>query len=215
MDIGLGMQEVTSDGQDIGSIDRLILDPDTNQVKAAVIRKGVFLRRDIEAPRDLLDVLPDGAIRLAATAKEAHSLPEFLPSAYTTPPADYPLPAGYSAESMYVPYGYGLGGLGVTPLGMMTDTAVSREVSAAWRRQDLENAVVQEGSVVLGHDGEQVGEVHQLTFDEQTGVLTHIVVRKGFLFTKDTELPASLIGGVSDGVVTLSAATEEVKSAMA
>jgi len=215
MDIGLDMQVYTSDGQSVGGIDRLILDPGTNQVKAAVIRKGVFLSRDIEAPRAIMGVTADGAIRLSATAKEVHSLPEFLPGAYTTPPADYPLPGGYPAESVYLPYGFGLGGLGATPVGVMADTAESREVRAAWRRQDLENAVIQEGSTVFSREGDKVGEVHQLTFDQQTGELARIVVRKGFIFTKDTELPASLIGGVSDGAVTLSLSAGEVTDAVA
>ena len=57
MDIGLGMSVYTSGGQGIGSVDRLILDPDTNQVKAAVIRKGRFLPHDKEVVRELFDVL--------------------------------------------------------------------------------------------------------------------------------------------------------------
>jgi uncharacterized protein YrrD len=218
MDIELGMSVYTSDGQDVGSIDRLILDPDTNQVKAAVIRKGVLLRHDIEAPREIMDITSDGAIRLSATAAEVHSLPEFLPGAYTTPPADYPLPAGYSSESVYLPYGFGLGGpggLGTTPVGMMPDNAQAREVRAAWHRQDLENAVIQEGSKVVSREEEHIGEVHQLRFNQQTGALTHIVVRWGFIFTMDTELLATMIASVRDGAVTLSVSAAEVKSAMA
>ena len=215
MDIGLGMSVYTSDGQNVGSIDRLILDPDTDQVKAAVIRKGVFLPHDIEAPREIMDSTSDGTIRLSATAAEVHSLPEFLPGAYTTPPADYPLPAGYPSESVYLPYGFGLGGLGATPLGTMPDTAQAREVRAAWHRQDLENAVIQEGSKVFSREEEHVGAVHQLCFDQRTGALTHIVVRRGFIFTKDTELPASTIAAVRDGAVTLSVSAAEAKGAMA
>jgi len=70
MDIGLGMSVYTSDGQGIGSVDRLILDPDTNQVKAAVIRKGTFLPHDKEVIRELMDITPDGNIRLTATAAD-------------------------------------------------------------------------------------------------------------------------------------------------
>lgn len=215
MDVGLGMSVYTSDGQDVGSIDRLILDPGTNEVKAAVIRKGVFLRHDKEVPYEMMDITSDGDIRLSATAAQVHSLPEFLPGAYTTPPADYPLPAGYPSESVYLPYSFGLGGLGATPLGMMPDNAEAREVRAAWHRQDIENAVIQEGSKVFSREEEQVGEVHQLNFDQHTGVLTHIVVRRGFIFTKDTELPASMIAGVRDGAVTLSISAAEARDAMA
>src|SRR5689334_11269354 len=86
MDIGLGMHVYTSDGQDLGSVDRLILDPDTNQVKAAVIRKGRFMRHDVEVPRDMMTATPDDTIRLSATADQVNSLPEFDPGAYTNAP---------------------------------------------------------------------------------------------------------------------------------
>jgi uncharacterized protein YrrD len=82
-------------------------------------------------------------------------------------------------------------------------------------RQDIENAVVQEGSKVFSREEESVGEVHQLTFDQQTGALTHIVVRRGFIFAKDTELPASMIASVGDGAVTLSVSAAEARDAMA
>ncbi|MGH2391766.1 MAG: PRC-barrel domain-containing protein, partial [Chloroflexota bacterium] len=86
---------------------------------------------------------------------------------------------------------------------------------AAWSRQDLENAVVQEGSKVFSREEEPVGEIHQLTFDRQTGALTHIVVRRGFILSKDAELPASLIASVRDSAVTLSISAAEVRDAMA
>lgn len=226
MDIGLGMHVYTSDGQDVGSVDRLILDPDTNQVKAAVIRKGTFMRHDVEVPRDMMNVTPDGTIRLSATADEVKSLPEFDPGAYTDAPPDYRSPAGYPSEGLYLPFGYAPGifagapgavpGAGILADngGIAADDEEARELAAAWRRQDLENAVVQEGSKVLSRDGEEVGKVHQLNFDPQSGKLTGIVVRRGILFAKETELPASLVSGVGDGVVTLSVNADEVKNRM-
>ncbi|MGH2346796.1 MAG: hypothetical protein ACRDG4_16340 [Chloroflexota bacterium] len=57
-----------------------------------------------------------------------------------------------------------------------------------------------------------MGELHQLHFDQRTGELTHIAVRRGFLFTKDTELPASAIREVDNGAVVLFA--DEVKRIM-
>jgi len=43
--IELGAHVRTSDGQDAGTIDRLILDPATADIKAAVVHQGVLLSR--------------------------------------------------------------------------------------------------------------------------------------------------------------------------
>jgi uncharacterized protein YrrD len=78
-----------------------------------------------------------------------------------------------------------------------------REIGDALRRQDLENAVIGEGSDVFGRDGEKVGTVHELTFNPASNELTGLVVHKGIIFGKDTALPASLIDAVDDGAVYL------------
>lgn len=209
MDVALGTHVYSSDQQDLGAVDRLILDPATGKVKAVVVRKGFFLPDDVEIPLDALAAGSDGAIRVPYSADQLHTLPRFQPGNYTEPPLDYVPPVGYPVNALYWP----LGGFGpllppampTTPAGMGTaEPAVSAEVRAAWRREDLENAVIDEGSAVMSRDEQKVGEVHRLTFDPASGMLTHVVVRKGFIFSKDTELPASLIADVDDGVIYLS-----------
>ena len=79
------------------------------------------------------------------------------------------------------------------------------------REQDLSNAIVQEGSTVKSRDGEKLGEVHRLVFDPQTGRPTMLVIRKGFLFTEDVEIPAGLISSVDDDVVYLDVRHDEVE----
>jgi sporulation protein YlmC with PRC-barrel domain len=81
--------------------------------------------------------------------------------------------------------------------------SVPPEVEQMWRQQDLENAVIDEGSDVYSSDGHKLGEVHSVIFDTDSGHPSRIVVRKGFLFTEDFELPASLIGSIDDGAIYL------------
>ncbi|HWE62454.1 MAG TPA: PRC-barrel domain-containing protein [Chloroflexota bacterium] len=210
MDIKLGMHVYTSDDKDIGTVDRLILDPERGTVKAAVVRKGLLLHDDVEVPAEMMVARSRGDARIAYTAAEVDRLPRFDEGSYISPPPDYLPPMGYPSTSIYWPVGYGVG---AAPFDMQPapgmaapwtgDTEVDHEIGAALRRQDLENAVIGEGSAVLGRDGEKVGTVHELTFDPATSRLTGLVVHKGILMGKDTELPASLIDTVDDGVVYL------------
>src|SRR5438067_9180068 len=122
MRVELGARVRTTDGKDVGTIDRLIVDPGNNEIKAAVIRKGVILPRDVEVPLSALEPGPDGTIRLAYTADQVDQLPEFFEGNYTaTPPAGYMPPAGYPIGGIYWPMNYGL--FAAPPLGPMEESA--------------------------------------------------------------------------------------------
>ena len=213
MRVEVGARVRTTDGKDVGTIDRLIVDPGNNEIKAAVIRKGMILHRDVEVPLSALEVGQDGSIRLTYTADQVHHLPEFFESRYTAiPPAGYVPPADYPIGGIYWPIGYGFF---ATPPLPETDAstgsvALDREAREALERQDLENAVIGEGSDVVDRDGEKVGEVAQLVFDLDDNRLTSLIVRKGFIFTQDRELPALVVNRVDDGVIYLRAAKQEL-----
>ena len=213
MRVEVGARVRTTDGKDVGTIDRLIVDPGNNEIKAAVIRKGIILPRDVEVPLSALERGPDGSIRLSYTAEQVDQLPQFFESNYTaTPPAGYVPPADYPTAGTYWPIGYGF--FATPPLAETEvstgSVALDREAREALERQDLENAVIGEGSDVVDRDGEKVGEVAQLVFDLDDNRLTSFIVRKGFIFTEDRELPASVIDRVDDGVIYLRAAKQEL-----
>jgi hypothetical protein len=52
----------------VGTIDRLIIDPSNNEIKAAVIRKGMILPRDVEVPLSAIETGPHGSVQLTYTA---------------------------------------------------------------------------------------------------------------------------------------------------
>ncbi len=218
MKIELGAAVRTVDGKDVGTVDRLILDLRRGEVKSAVIRKGLLLPRDVEVPLTAMTVDEQGYVRLTYTADLLDDLPPFFEGDYTTtPPAGYPVPPlAYPPGSLYWPatYGYGMGVPPATGLGPAIDAGADRgvrtEVNRALRRQDLDNALVGEGSAVKSSDGEHVGDVHRLVFDAETGEVTGLVVRQGVLFTEDVELPAALISSADDGVIYLRAHKDRV-----
>jgi uncharacterized protein YrrD len=211
MRVEVGARVWTTDGKDVGTIDRLIVDPSNNEIKAAVIRKGMILPRDVEVPLSTIEPGPDGSVQLTYTADQVDQLPEFSEGNYTAPPAGYVHSAGYPMGGIYWPLGYGY--FGAPPLAVTEaagGSAVSREVRQALRRQDLENAIIGEGSNVVDRVGEKVGEVARLVFDPDDNGLTSFVVRKGFIFTEEKELPASVITSVDNGVIYLRVGKQEL-----
>jgi uncharacterized protein YrrD len=217
VDINLGMHVYTSDTRDLGTVDRLILDPNQDKVRTVVVRKGMLLHQDVEVPVDLLTADPNGDAHIAYTSEEIDKLPLFDEGSYVAPPVDYLPPMAYPPTAFYWPVGFGLGkepletmpGAGTDPRTWTGASDADRELGDALRREDLENAVIAEGSDVFGRDGEKVGTVRELTFNPSSHQLTGLVVHKGFLLGKDTALSASLIDSVDDGAVYLNVDAKE------
>jgi uncharacterized protein YrrD len=200
--VDLGARVRTSDGQDVGVVDKLIFDPATERVRAIAVRRGFILHHDVEVPVDDLRAGPGGELRLIRGADQVGDLAPFDESSYTSPPLDFVAPVGIPSVGVAWPVGFG-GGPSQAPVESGVDAAIREEIASSLYARDFENEVVGEGSAVRSRDGEKVGEVHRLAFEAETGLLRSLVVRRGFLFTEDVELPATAIASVGDEVVYL------------
>jgi uncharacterized protein YrrD len=210
MRVELGSRVRTRDGEDAGTIDKLVLDPATGEVKCAVVRKGRILSNDVEVPIEAITTGAGDAVEIGYTKDEMDRLPEFVESSYTNPPPDYASPYGYPIGGVLWPTGY-VGPFPSAVWGLDDDRPVDRDEAALLRERELTNAVVDEGSDVRSYDDEKVGEVHRIEFDTRTGRPTRLVMRKGFLFTHDVNLPADVIQSVDDGIVLLKLTKDEVE----
>jgi uncharacterized protein YrrD len=214
MKIELGAKVSTTDDREIGTIDKLILDPETGDVHSIVVHKGMLFGRDIEIPLDAIVGQRDGMVQIQYTTDQLDDLPRFFEDSYTTPPpersTEYASGYGYPVGSLLWPSRWS-GPISGEPYGHDAIGEVRDEVATMHLAQDLSNAVIEEGSEVRSRDGEKVGEVHRLVFDPATGRPTMLVVRKGFLFTEDVEVPAGLISSVDDDKVYLDIRHDELK----
>ena len=218
MRLALGDHVLSQDGHNLGKVKHLLLDSATEQVKKIVVEKGFFLPDDIEVPLDAFQSVDAGEIHLNLSAEQFKTLPRFDENLYAPLPPDrisyfpeYPTggvlwPAGYAAAP-FTAASYSLMTAGFPMAApIMTDDAMpvkSPEVQAYRHHEDVTNAVISEGDMVLSQDGMKVGEVHSIVVDTETGRPTVLVVRKGFLFIEDTTLLADSIASVEDGVITL------------
>jgi len=216
MRIELGARVTTADGKDDGTIDKLVLDPERADIHSIVVHKGMMLGRDVEIPLDEIVGQREGMIQVRYTKDQLDDLPRFFEGSYTTPPpersAEYLSGYGYPSGSLLWPSRWS-GPVSGEPYGHDAVGPVEDEIAAMHRAQDLGNAVIAEGSDVRSREGEKVGEVHQMVFDP-TGRPTMLVIRKGFLFTEDVEVPAGLISSVDDDAVYLDARHDELERYM-
>jgi uncharacterized protein YrrD len=65
-----------------------------------------------------------------------------------------------------------------------------------------------ENADVLTSDDEKVGRIDRVVIDPKSLEVTHLVVKKGFLFTKDKVIPVDLVEATAEKGVVLKAGTE-------
>ena len=86
--IGPGCEGARHDGEDIGSVDRAVVDPRTNEVTHIVVRTGTIFGRDIMVPREDLErgSLDGDTIQLDLSKDELKQFPDFVMEQYSAPP---------------------------------------------------------------------------------------------------------------------------------
>jgi sporulation protein YlmC with PRC-barrel domain len=205
----------TRDGEDVGNVDRAVVDPHTNEVTHIVLRTGTIFGRDIMIPReDLERGSQDGdTIQLDLTKDELEQFPDFLIEQYSAPPPSWVGPTGYGFPAS----GYAWP-IAVDPMtGGMPMMLPDEEVDADVEEPD--QVTLTKGALVLDRDGDDIGVVDDLRFDADSGRLQGFVLRVGgalrtlFGGGDTVEVSRPQIEHIGESLVRLRLAKEEVETA--
>jgi sporulation protein YlmC with PRC-barrel domain len=161
MRIDLNASIRTKDGHDAGKIHRVLVDPETERITGFVVSTRRLLGRDVIVGEDMFaDASPDGeTITLNLTKKELDTQPSFEEDDFVTPPATWSGPnLGYAIppESFLWP----------------ADSALP-DVGERLRPS------IKKGDTVKDRDGDVVGTVEDIRFDEKTGDVLSLTVKVG------------------------------------
>jgi sporulation protein YlmC with PRC-barrel domain len=218
MRVDLGAEVRTTDGQVVGKIKHLIMEPATSNVRSVVIEKGFLLPDDVEVTLDRLHYGVDERIELNCTKEEYDRLPRFDRSKYTDrPPANVVL-AGFPPVGILWNNASGFPA-GTYPTLLDGDAAEDdpdlTSESVMSTNGHATPAVIEKGSSVYSSDEHLIGEVHEVTFDVSSGRPLVLIVRSGLILHKDTQVPADCISEVSDGEVRLNITLDQFKNQFA
>ncbi len=230
MRFNLGAKVYTADGEEVGKVDRLVVDPRTDTVNEFVVRRGLLTQHDVIIPtseiRDRIGNDDDHQLHLALTAARVRALPQFEESAYVVPPVGL-FSGGYggvNAGDATDSTGIGLfSGGGVLWPGstynaappsavgteLNADAAASMEADAAGIAQDpMERSRPDDVFIGTGTDvkaGEKkLGTVHELVVDAQSGKVTELIVKRGLLGGKELRIPTQFIESVGSDAIYVS-----------
>lgn len=208
----------TADGQQVGTIDRVVIDPASKEVSHVVVRQGWLFTEDKVVPTAFIDRATADQVRLRNDVEDLEELPHFeetyyVPydesnSAATNTPAY--ATGGYARP--YYPYppigaawpGY-YGAYGAYPMGYYGAGAYPGKPYAVETERNIPQGSIalKEGANVVDSHGDQVGSVARVFTDDETQQVTHLLIAEGWLFQEKHLVPTYWIRDVTDEEVQL------------
>jgi sporulation protein YlmC with PRC-barrel domain len=210
----------TADGQEVGAIDRVVIDPETKEVSHVVVRKGWLFTEDKVVPTTLIDQASADQVRLRADAGKLDDLPDFEETHYLPYDRDYAASgsdaggsgAGGGARPVYSypPIGASwLGGFyGGYGYPMRRYYAAGNQpgepyVAEVERNIPEGTVALKEGASVFDSTGSKVGSVARVFTDSETQEATHLLVAEGWLFKEERLVPINWVRDVTEEAVHL------------
>ena len=219
MQIELGKDVVASDGEKIGSVDRLVLDSETNELIKFVVHKGMLWSEDRIVDLELVSgVDADGNIHLHVPSDDEDTMPAFVEDTFRVANDDEASHLGYGSymnTAPWAPIWYAPGGATGTYRpgeGPFFHGAETTSGTLEHRDNLPENSTsIDTGTDVIGSDGDKVGEVDEILADE-AGRVSGFIVKSGFIFTHDVRIPMDAVDHVGHDHIQLKITSDEAEN---
>jgi len=172
---------LAANGQEIGSIDRVVLSPESKMVSHIVVRKGTLLNRvDKVVPVDLIAETTEERILLRDEAGDLESFPPFEEERVVDKKASLDQPPLYESSSPEL-IGYPEPNIPVIPApGEQYVTQIDQNIPD-------DTVALKEGARVITADGQHVGGVERVLAGPSADQVTHLLISRG-MFPRETKL---------------------------
>jgi uncharacterized protein YrrD len=195
---------LTSDGRKLGRIDRVVINPGTEEITHLVVKKGLLLTRDKVVPIDQISTTTEHQVVLKKRTTVPDEFPDF-------------------EETQYIPVG------GVEEFRQRESEQAQRviwyhtRINIPWWREapslrplkplfikktqrniPEDTIPLEEGAKVIDTGGEPVGEIEEVYAETEEHRVTHLLISRG-AFTKEKKLiPSAWVKDIFEGSVRLS-----------
>jgi sporulation protein YlmC with PRC-barrel domain len=196
---------LAADGKQLGSLERVVLNPDNNVITDVVVRTGSLINREEKVvPLALVVETADDQILLREEAGDLEAFPQFEEERVVN---EYGGMNIKSSSTANLPAGVDHLAVGAPLLQTSSEQIVTR------LEQNIPEGTVamKEGARVIAADGKQVGNVERVLAEPQMEQITHLLVSSGW-FTKETKLiPVAWVRRMGEDVVHLRVGKDSVR----
>jgi sporulation protein YlmC with PRC-barrel domain len=210
MELKEGMGVFTPGGEEVGRVNRFVLDPATNEVTHIVIQKGWLLPDDKVVPFDMVSSTADDRLVLSENVGDFDELPSFEETHFIRAADEYPddpTPTAdpkyqYSPAFYWYPAQSNIGFPGIALGHYAWPTGETK------KNIPEDTVALKEGTNIMSSDGKHVGDVERLFLEGDSNKVTHFVVSQGVLFKDRKLIPAHWVKSVDEENVNLSVSSE-------
>jgi uncharacterized protein YrrD len=204
MDFRIGRPVMAEDGR-AGTLDRLIFDPVSDQVRGLVVSQGGLLTRDVVVPLDRVLSANEEEVRVRGKVAEIAALEGFTQAQFTAPPEEWLPPEDLSLGSPYFlfpasPYAVG---------AFASPAPISEPAEEAEENKPPGSVDLGAATEVVCTDG-TAGTVDRVLTEGDSDRLTHLIVHRGSLLTREIAVPAEFIATTDEQSVYLTISQQEL-----
>ena len=170
---------VSADGKQVGSLERVVVNPETNVITSIVVRIGTLISHEEKVvPIGFVAETGGELIVLRDEAGELESLPPFEERHLLDESGVLDPPPQSASPSVY-----GYPGVGTSVMN------TSSQQLATQVEQNIPDGTVamKEGAKVITLEGKHVGNVERVLADPTAEQVTHLLISRG-MFSKETKL---------------------------
>jgi uncharacterized protein YrrD len=184
--IDLGADILGRDGEKLGVVDSLVVDPTTGEMHSIVVRKGLLFPTDRILPVNVIERIDDDGVRVRISSEDVADLPEYLDKDYVWPPAGFYGQVGYMwpAASVYTTRSNEL---------LIDEQVHQREPDAI---------ILSEGTLVVDRNGDDLGHITEIASDDR-GRVVGFKVEQGIFRHHERYIPAHFAAQAEDRIVRL------------
>jgi uncharacterized protein YrrD len=200
-----GAKVLTSAGEQVGTIDRVVIDPGTKEVTHLVVEKGFLFTDDKVLPISLVGPAKEDEVILRKDEGFLEKLPDYKETHYVPveQDQDQDLPPTKTTASLAPPlYQYPPSGSWWEETGH-AESAKPRLVPMTETNIPDGAVALEDGADVIGSDGEKIGEIERIITDPVENRATHILIAEGLLLKAKKLIPTGWIKHILEDEVHL------------
>lgn len=209
MEFKRGAGIYTAEGEHVGEIHRVVIEPGSNGVTHLVIQKGVLFPEERVLPISLVVAANDDKVTLRPGIGDLNELPKYQQSHYVA--AEYAMPTAQPTPGVGEIYWYPpVGGGWMT--GTPEEEPGSKFVEGSGKNIPEDAVAIREGAEVISRDEESIGDIERIITDSVTDRVTHVLISRGLILKEEKVVPAIWISDISEERVKLSVSSEVMES---